>query len=446
MTNRRDVILLLLASAAQLWLPVPRARAQGRSTPENPTREEILRQAERCRRLLDATVVAFYLPHAVDAEHGGYIENLGPDGRFRAGDDKFLTLQARQLWFFSTLAAQGSHHAAALAAARSGYEFLREHFHDGRHSGYYSKVSAAGNPVDPRKHAYLNSFALYGLVAYYEATDDAAVLAEARELCLVLDKHAYDAAHGGYQEFFHEDWRPVTDPGASGYVGAIGTKTYNTHLHLLESFTALYRAWPDPRVAARLAELIHINTATVKHPDFACNIDGWHRDWTMVESERNLRASYGHDVECAWLVLDAARALGWSEDLLRSWAESTCGYSLRHGYDAEHGGFYYTGKLGERADDRRKEWWVQAEALVSMLEMYRLTGDLQYYRVFAETLDFVEQHQVAEAGGWWATRRADGSPHDNTSRTSMWQGAYHNGRALIRCAKRLEQLAGEETN
>ena len=84
-----------------------------------------------------------------------------------------------------------------------------------------------------------------------------------------------------------------------------------------------------------------------------------------------------------------------------------------------------------------------AEALVSMLEMYRLTGNARYYRAFAQTLDFIDNHQVAETGGWWATRMADGSPHENKSRTSMWQGGYHNGRALLQCAQRLEQLAGE---
>ena len=107
------------------------------------------------------------------------------------------------------------------------------------------------------------------------------------------------------------------------------------------------------------------------------------------------------------------------EALLRGWAEGLVGYSLRHGYDRQRGGFFYTGPLGQDADDTRKEWWVQAEALVSMLEMYRLTGKLDYYDTFRQTLDFVEQHQVAREGSWWATRKADGSPQGNV-RSSPW--------------------------
>jgi mannobiose 2-epimerase len=126
--------------------------------------------------------------------------------------------------------------------------------------------------------------------------------------------------------------------------------------------------------------------------------------------------------------------------LLRGWAEGLVGYSLRHGYDPTHGGFYYTGPLGKDADDTKKEWWVEAEALVSMLEMYKLTGRREYYDAFAQTLDFVEKHQVAQEGSWWATRRADGSPA-GASRTSMWQGAYHNGRSMLLCARLLNELA-----
>jgi mannobiose 2-epimerase len=196
-------------------------------------------------------------------------------------------------------------------------------------------------------------------------------------------------------------------------------------------------------VRQRLAELIAVNTTTVRHPEFPCNLDGWWPDWRLVESPRNLRASYGHDVECAWLTLDAARTLGLSPRLLRGWAEALCAYSLKYGYDREHGGFYYTGPPGQPADDRKKEWWVQAEAVVSMLEMYRLTGKRDYYDVFRQTLDFVASHQVAKEGSWWATLTAEGTPK-GMQRSSPWHGAYHNGRAMLWCAKLLEELAAKQ--
>jgi mannobiose 2-epimerase len=405
-----------------------------------PSHAELLKQAARCRQLLKTSVIDFYLPACVDTANGGYYESLR-DGKFAPTGEKFLTLQGRQLWFFSTLAREGIEKQAARAASKSGYDFLLAHMYDSTHGGYYSKVDDTGKPVDPRKHVYLNAFAMYGLVAYHRATGDPKALAATRDLFRVLEEKAHDKKNGGYEEFFNEDWRLITDLREPMYVGAIGTKTYNTHLHMLEALNDLYRVWPDPLVRQRLNELVLINTETVHHPNFNCNIDGWRPDWTMIENPAKLKASYGHDVECAWLMLDAGRALGSSPRMMRGWAEALCVYSLKYGYDRQHGGFFYTGPLGRTATDTKKEWWVQAEALVSMLEMYRLTGKPEYYEVFRQTLDFVEKHQIAREGSWWATRKADGSPLAN-SRTSPWQGAYHSGRSMLLCAKLLEEFAG----
>ncbi len=435
----REGFYNLLLACALLFGSTGTVRSADTTGVEGPDAAELRRQAERCRNLLRRTVFDFYMPGCLDQVNGGYLEDW-KDGRFVARGEKFLTLQARQLWFFSTMASENIERAKCLEAAWLGYGFLQRAFRDARQGGYISKVTDAGEPVDRRKHAYHNAFVIYALVAYHQASRDGGALREAQELFRVWDRRAHDGRHGGYGEFFYQDWRPVTDPNESRYVGAIGTKTYNTHLHLLEAFTALGKVWQDGVLRSRLDELVRINVGTVQHPDFRCNIDGWRPDWRMVEESGNLRASYGHDVECVWLTLDAVRTLGQSESLYRGWAESLAAYSLKYGFDSEHGGFFYTGPLGGNAEDTKKEWWVQAEALVGMLDLYRLTGDVRYYRAFKDTLDFIERHQVASNGGWWAARNADGSPHANESRSSMWQGAYHNGRALLYSAKILSNL------
>jgi cellobiose epimerase len=405
-----------------------------------PERQELQQQAARCRALLKSSLIDFYLPHCLDRENGGYLESLR-DNKFAGTGEKFLTLQARQLWFFSTLAIHGFERDQALAAAKHGYDFLQNKMRDPVHGGYFSKVTDAGEPKDPRKHAYLNSFALYGLVAYSRASGDQQALQAAKSLFEVLDAKAHDSQFGGYIEFFERDWTEVTNTTASGYVGAIGQKTYNTHLHLLESFAELARAWTNERLQQRLNELLAINVSTVHYPTENNNVDAFLRNWSIVQTPRNLRASYGHDVECVWLVMDAARTAGHSPSTLLNWATGLADNCLRLGYDREHGGFYNSGPLDQPADDTKKIWWVQNEALLGMLEMYRLTRDEKYYRAFVQTLDFSEKFQIAREGGWWATRAADGSPTNDRQRSSPWQGAYHAGRALIYAANWLDELA-----
>src|SRR5262249_31436817 len=216
-----------------LLLVMLKADALAAQATEGPAQAELQRQARRCREILKTSIIDFYLPACVDRVNGGYLESL-QGNKFAPTGERFLTLQARQLWFFSTLAAAGLEKEAALAAARSGFDFLEGKFRDRAHGGYHAKVSDAGKPTDRRKHVYLNAFALYGLTAYHRASGDPAALAAAKDLFGTLEAKCHDAKSGGYVEFFHEDWRPITDPQEPSYIGPPGTRTFNTHLHILE--------------------------------------------------------------------------------------------------------------------------------------------------------------------------------------------------------------------
>ncbi|MCX6991084.1 MAG: AGE family epimerase/isomerase [Chlamydiae bacterium] len=270
-------------------------------------KSSLLEDASRCRRILKTSLSDFYLPKAVDRA-GGYIENWR-DGRFVLSGEKFLVMQARQLWFFSTLAIEGIESKAALAAAKSGFNFLENRMRDRSHGGYFSKVTDRGIPKDGRKHIYLNAFALYGLAAYYQASKDPKALAAAIDLFHVLEQKARDLCYGGFIEFFTEDWQPITDPTVDSPVGPGNIKTHNTHLHVLEALTELYRIWPDPALMDRLSEMLYINSMVIRHPDFPCNINEWTMDWKMIDTPENFEVHYGHELEFSWLALEAARAL-----------------------------------------------------------------------------------------------------------------------------------------
>src|SRR5262245_5647742 len=144
-------------------------------TATDPSRPDLQEHARRCRQILKTSIMDFYLPNCVDTTNGGYFESLKGD-RFAPTGEKFLTLQARQLWFFSNLVATGIEKDAARAAAKSGFDFLEGKFRDRGNGGYFAKVSDAGKPTDRRKHVYLNAFALYGIAAYHRATGDPAAL------------------------------------------------------------------------------------------------------------------------------------------------------------------------------------------------------------------------------------------------------------------------------
>jgi len=77
-----------------------------------------------------------------------------------------------------------------------------------------------------------------------------------------------------------------------------------------------------------------------------------------------------------------------------------------------------------------------------MLTMHHLTGKKKYREHFDQTFAFVVKHQIAKGGGWYATLERDGSMK-NDRLSSMWQGAYHNGRALMMCEELLRKSSSE---
>lgn len=415
----------LLASALLLCLAVP-ALAQ------EPTRQAI---ATRMEQALRDNLIAFWLPRCLDRTHGGYHMNFDPEGRAKPGTKGIVT-QARMVWLFSRLARAGHDRARSLEAAGHGYNFLRERMWDATNGGFYWEVDATGKQrLKPHKHLYGQSFALYALSEYALASGRKDVLDFTTQFFRLLEAKAHDPQHGGYREHFHEDWSPPT-PGEVGYMGDASLKLMNTHLHLMEAMTTFYQASRLPVARDRLIELISIESNTVVRKGLVACTDKYTRDWTPRLEGEYARVSYGHDLENVWLLMDANAAAGLPDrpylDLYRGlWA-----YSLKYGYDETQGGFYYLGPFNAPATDRQKSWWVQAEALVSALRMWKATGDPLYWKVFAKTWEFVDWHQIDwKNGEWWATVDPDGK--QSGDKAHIWKAGYHNGRALLECLEML---------
>jgi mannobiose 2-epimerase len=385
-------------------------------------------------KILKENIITFWYSKSLDHENGGYIINFDINGRPRQSEGtKMVVSQARTVWLFSRVYRAGYGGQECLDAADIGYRFLKEKMWDAENGGFYWEVDMTGNKkLRPRKHLYGQSFALYALSEYYLASKRQDVLDFAIRFFNLLEAKSHDKKYGGYIEFFNEDWIPV--PASEGsYMGAESDmKLMNTHLHLLEALTTFYRASKLPLARHRLLELINIESNTVVRKDIGACTDKYDRDWTPRLEGDFARVSYGHDIENVWLLIDACKATKVSNypfvDLYRTLFD----YSLKYGYDETNGGFYDTGPFNKPADRRSKVWWVQSEAIVSALYMWRLTHDPKYLNIFEKTADYIEKNIVDwENGEWHANITPNGKPQG--SKASPWKAGYHNGRAMIEC-------------
>jgi mannobiose 2-epimerase len=395
----------------------------------------------RLEKNLKENIVGFWMSKSLDRKNGGYTINFGPKGEPKGPGTKMIVTQARQVWLFSHLAREGYGGKEFLDAADLGYRFLVDKMWDPKNGGFYWEVDSTGSQKQrPKKHLYGQSFALYALSEYYLANHRKDVLDFAVKFFNVLEARSHDNLYGGYQESFNEDW---SAPPANeiSYMGTTSSaKLMNTHLHLLEAMTAFYRASKLPLARERLMELISIETSTVVRKDLAACTDRYERDWTPNLQGFGATVSYGHDIENVWLLIDACDAAGISNYPFLDLYRSLWDYTLRYGYDNDKGGLFYTGRFNQPATNRSKEWWVQAETLVSALQMYRLTRDAKYLSIFEQTYNFIDKYQVDwENGEWHATITPDGKPQGD--KAQPWKAGYHNGRSMIECLKLIKELA-----
>jgi mannobiose 2-epimerase len=384
-------------------------------------------------RHLTNGIMAFWIKHGLDTGHGGFYGTLDRKGNPTPSLPKGLVQHARFLWSFSAtyrLDPQPVYHDMA----DRSFNFLREHFYDPARLGWYYLVSAEGLPLNKQKHLYGQSFAIYGLSEYFLAFGNEEALRLALDTFGVMDRFGHDSQWRGYRESFSEEWNSIPqhqDYGASG-----DQKTMNTHIHLLESFTNLYRASQDATVKSRLEELIDLCANTITDTRRGCAFQFFEHDWTPLPSP----VSYGHDIELSWLLTEAGDVceIGNASSIHEISLVLARGVA-RNGLDRGNGGVFYEGDEGGRATGKQKVWWVQAEALVGFLNAYTLSGDESFIDAFVNLEGWVFARQVdREYGEWHQQITPEGECRGEKG--SLWKTPYHNARACIELVRRPNRL------
>ena len=394
---------------------------------------------DEVERELIERLLPFWMERALDRQGGGFFGQVGADGVPVPDAPKAGLLNARILWTFAR-AYRRYGTPAYLAMAQRAHGFLVERVRDRRHGGLFWTVDRAGNALEPHKQIYLQAFGIYGLAEYARATGDADALGQAIELHRLVERNARDRRHGGYVEAFERDWSPRPDVRLNPRFDPDVPKTMNTHLHLLEAYAGLARAWPDPTLTARLTDLVRLFVDRIVDSRTGhCRLY-FGDDW----EPRSDRVSFGHDIEAGWLLVAAARGLH-DETLQAAVAPVAIGLAravLAHGID-DDGGVRCEAGPGVVTVDH-KDWWPQAEAVVGFLDAFELTGDAAFLRTAHRSWCFIREHVIDPAAGEWRWRvRRDGTSA-GLPLVAKWKCPYHNGRMCLEVVRRLARLSASE--
>jgi endoglucanase len=418
----------------------------------SPGRETYLKLSDEVEATLRRDVLKVWFPRSVDRENGGFHSNFARDWQPGKSQGKFSVFQGRMTWVAAQVVMRRPElKAEYLPIAQHGVQFLTSTMWDQQYGGFFwgldDKHQIAA-PYGENKHLYGMSFCLYGLAAAYQATHDPKALEFAQKAFRWIDEHAHDAKNGGYFEWLKRDGAVIEPEKNTGKAAEIpvsgfpvGYKSMNTHIHLLESFTQLYEVWKDETLRLRLQELLAVVRDKLCAEPGTMNLY-FTSDWQPTAD----RDSYGHDIEAAYLMLEAEDALGQAHaPATERMARMLVDHALSDGWDEIHGGFYAEGP--DKPEHRLKQWWVEMEGLNSLLLMHEKYGRQtdKYFKAFQRQWEFIREYQLdAEFHGVYETVMPDTKPASG-GKGHRWKAAYHDGRALMNVSERLRKLAeGQE--
>ena len=411
--------------------------------------------------VLQNNILPFWINRMTDHENGGFYGRIDGHEVLHPEAEKGAILNARILWSFSA-AYRVLGNPEYLEMATRAEQYLIDHFIDPEYGGVYWSLDCKGQPLDTKKQFYAIGFAIYGLSEYVRATGDREALDYALHLYECIEEHAFDHEHNGYIEACTREWGEIADMRLSE-LDANYPKSQNTHLHIIEPYTNLYRCLCElndaqscnyvpslgavlpvdvavpfemvSRIKASLRNLINIFIDRILNPETHHLDLFFDMDWTRGAGQLE---SYGHDIECSWLMHEAALVLGDKEVLRR--VEPV----VRMVAKASEKGLRPDGSMIHEANldtghvDDDLHWWVQAENVVGWYNIYQHFGDKDALEKAVKCWEYIKTQLVDwDNGEWHWSRHPDGTLNLTDDKAGFWKCPYHNSRMCLELIERI---------
>jgi N-acylglucosamine 2-epimerase len=387
--------------------------------------QNFLELSQLYRDSLLNNIIPFWMQHSIDHQNGGYFTCLDRQGQVY-DTDKFIWLQNRQVWMFSTFYNQIEKNSEWLQVAAHGAEFLAEHGRDA-HGDWYFSLDRSGQPLIQPYNIFSDCFAAMAFSQYAAASGQ---------------ESAKEIALQAYQNVLRRQDHPKGKY-AKAYPGTRPLKSLAVPM-ILANLT-LEMSWLLPP-----AELDRVLAATVQEvmQDFRDPEQGYLREAVDLQGQRvdcyeGRLLNPGHGIEAMWFMMDIAQRQGNQELLLQ--ATAVVIKTLELAWDKKYGGIYYfmddRGHPPQQLEWDQKLWWVHLETLVALAMGYRLTGDERCWEWYQRVHEYTWSHFAdSEAGEWFGYLNRQGEVLLNL-KGGKWKGCFHVPRAMLLCWREFEKLS-----
>ncbi len=370
---------------------------------------------------LRGNILNFWQDKMLDPK-GGFYGQMKVDNTIDVDSPRGTILNARILWSFSA-AYNALGNEEYLQTATHCYNYFVSHFIDEEFGGVYWSLNADGTPFDCKKQFYAHGFAIYALSEYYRATAKQEALDYAVAIFETIEKHSFISSAGGYIEAAQRNWEPIETMKLSEK-DSNDPFSMNTHLHILEPYTNLYRVWKSDILQERLSSILDIFCERIYNPQNHHLGLFFNLKWESTDPG----FSYGHDIEASWLMLEAANELG-DEAMINKVKPISYNIAMAALEGLQPDGSLVYEYSPSHGLDMERHWWVQAEAIVGYLWLSKYHGYEEGNELAIKCWEYIKENLLdLENGEWWWSRMADGTINPSQDKAGFWKCPYHNSR------------------
>jgi N-acylglucosamine 2-epimerase len=369
-------------------------------------------------------IIPFWEKYSVDDEYGGFFTCL--DRRGNVFDtDKFIWLQGRQVWMFSSLYNRVEQKEEWLRIALKGARFLQKYGHDGNLNWYFS-LTREGKPLVGPYNIFSDCFATMAFGQLFKATGD--------EEFGILAKKTFNnilARSGNPKGKF-----------SKAVDGTRPLRSFSLPMILCNLSLEIEHLLSRELVEETIHNVLHDVLDVFLRKDSGLILENVNPDGSFSDSFEGRLLNPGHAIEAMWFIMDLSVRLNRPELAVEAVKIALC--TLHYGWDEKHGGIFYfldyKGHPVQQLEWDQKLWWVHIETLITLIKGFQLTGNQECLAWFEKVHEYTWTHfPDPEFGEWWGYLNRNGEVL-LPLKGGKWKGCFHVPRGLYQIYTTLEKI------
>ena len=374
---------------------------------------------------LTENVIPFWEKYSLDDVDGGYFTCLLRDGNV-FDTDKFIWLQAREVWMFAKMFNEWEANPSWLKIAIHGADFL-EKYGRNEDGDWYFSLRKDGKPLVSAYNIFSDCFAVMAFAQLAKASGEARYAQIAiQSFERILQRQSNPK--GKFSKAIPEN-RALKN-------FALPMILCNLALEL-ESLSDTFD------IESLIDTCVNEVMVDFYNREYDITLENVKPDGSFSDTFEGRCVNPGHVIESMWFIMDIAERRQ-DKPLMKLAVDRTI-RTLSYGWDEKYGGILYFMDVKnyppQALEWDQKLWWVHVETLIALLKGYHHTGDSRCLAWFNKVHEYTWSHfPDAEFGEWFGYLNRQGEVL-LPLKGGKWKGCFHVPRGLFQCSKILAKLA-----